>query len=135
MFISVPCPRCKRQFNAPENMHGQKVSCPYCAHPYTGIPEIDSRAVTESEPTPPKKLSNRESLDLVEVEAVEDLVEVEMVDLPQGTHAARQTPEDSELNEVPERRGFSWPILLGIVMAILGVAFLVFCLVYALNKK
>jgi hypothetical protein len=135
MFISVPCPRCKRQFNAPENMQGQKVACPYCAHPYTGIPEIDSRAVTESEPTSPKKPSQRESVDLVEVEAV-DLVEVEMVDLPQGSgRTDRQTEEDSDSNDRPKRSGFSWPILLSIVMAILGVAFLVFCLIYALNKK
>jgi hypothetical protein len=117
-------------------MHGQNVACPYCAHPYTGIPEIDSLALTESEPKSLNKPAKRDPLDLVEVEEVEDLVEVEAVDQPKGSsHRAARPDKDSESEEPPQRSSFSWPILGGIVMAVLGVAFLVFCLFYALNKN
>jgi hypothetical protein len=137
MFVSVPCPACKRHFNAPAKPDGQKIICPYCAKPYTGGSGAETRRPAKKQPRPSKPVEKLVPVEAVDVElVVEEIVDVERVDRPQGS-APPTTPQDDPSDKTPSSgvAPFPWALIAGLVMAALGAAFVGFCLIYVLGEE
>ena len=138
MLISVPCPACKRHFNAPAKPDGQKIICPYCAKPYTGSPGFEAPETAETRPRRPQKVEELVPVEEVEAEMILDeaSIDVERVNPPDGRARQAAAKDDSDEESVsPNAAPFPWALVVGLIMAVLGVAFLLFCLLYVLNKE
>jgi hypothetical protein len=137
MLISVPCPACKRQFNAPAKPGGQKITCPYCAKPFTGNSGFEPPQAAEARPRRPKKVDELVPVEEVEPEAILDeaSLDVERVNPPDGSGRQAAPKEDTDDETVSAAAPASWALVAGLVMAALGVTFLLFCLFYVLNKE
>ena len=138
MFISVPCPACKRHFNAPSQMEGQKVTCPYCAHPYPGSSVSQPTKQTGNRSRRPINPDELEVVDLLEPEEAseKELAQIEVVEKPGRSTQQAVRPEDRRDEPIlSPPRHFPWTLVAGLAMAVLGVGFLVFCLIYVLSHR